>query len=155
MQLMPPLFTGVQTRIELPAPASDLTSPCMTLHGLASKSPTPAAFAQENVLMQMQVGSRRHLQVFGHFADSLKGVIGSGVSTLVRVDEQGEPPVLLLDLAWCCCRLHTQYLICVCFLAAGHHTQQPAAQHSEKRTAMMYAALSEHDQFIHKQARCP
>lgn len=122
----------------------------MTLHGFASRARHQQSFAQETVLVQMQEGSRPHLQVFGHFADSLESVIGTQVSALVRVDEQGQPPVPLLDLAWCCCRLHTQYLICICFLAAGHHTQQPAPRNSEQRTAMMYAHLSEHDQFMHQ-----
>ena len=49
--------------------------------------------------MQVQIGAEAHLQIFRHFADSLEGVVGSGVGALVRVDEQGQPPVLLLDLS--------------------------------------------------------
>ena len=51
------------------------------------------------MVMRVQASCRPHLQVFGHLADGLKGVVSSGVGALVGVDEQGQPPVLLLDLA--------------------------------------------------------
>lgn len=52
-----------------------------------STNPTPAPCANKTRPVQVQTGIALHLQVFGHFADSLEGVIGSGVGALVRVDE--------------------------------------------------------------------
>ena len=44
-----------------------------------------------------------HLQILGSPVDCLEGVIGAGMITFVRVDEQTQSPVALLDV--CCLRI--------------------------------------------------
>ncbi len=54
-----------------------------------------------------------YLQILGSPVDCLEGVIGAGMITFVRVNEQTQSPVALLNVRCLCIRFDTHNGICI------------------------------------------